>query len=102
MKWPLNTKGTLLLAAVLILVLALLGWRSGCTAAQRATEERNQAIVTGKQLDKVVTQTADIRAEQQEKEREVEQLDGAGDALPPGFGADLERVRRGRGDQHTR
>lgn len=77
--------GLLLMVAAVIL--------SMCSNNRRT--DRNVAVATGKALDKVATETPIIRQEQQDKQREVDELQGADQRLPDGFGADLERVRRG-------
>lgn len=53
------------------------------------------ANATGKALDRVAEQTPAIRQDQKEKQDEVDTIEGADQRLPDGFGADLERVRRG-------
>jgi len=98
----LTVKQWCLLALIVLLLLALLGWRSGCQAAKRAGAERDQAVVVGDQMDRVSTGTDAIRQDQQEKTDAVAEIDGADERLPDGFGADLERVRRGGRDQHPR
>lgn len=60
---------------------------------------RNEAKVAGsvgKQLDRVAAETPVIRQEQEEKQRAVDEIEGADQRLPDGFSAELERVRRGR------
>lgn len=94
MRNPFPLRTWLILAFIVLLVLALFGWRAGCVAARGAKAERNVAVATGTALDKVAAETPVIRQEQQEKEHAVEQIDGADQRLPDGFGADLERVRR--------
>lgn len=98
MKWPFSAKQTGIGVLILILVVGLLSWRAACTAADRYKREANQAQVVGDQLDKATGETAVVRREQQEQEREVDEIEGADQPLPPGFGAELERVRRGRRD----
>jgi hypothetical protein len=81
-----------------VIVLALLLTMSWCADRARLKTMRGEATVgeaTGKALDRVATEMPVIRQEQQEKQREVEKIAGADQPLPPGFGADLERVRRG-------
>lgn len=96
---PRPSMRTILLAALVALILlALLGWRAGCQAADRAKAERNVAVATGDALDKVAAETPAIREEQAEKQRDVDEIQGADAPLPDGFGRDLERVRRGGGD----
>lgn len=59
---------------------------------------RNEAKVAGsvgKQLDRVATETPVIRQDQEDKQREVDQIQGADTPLPAGFASELERVRRG-------
>lgn len=64
--------------------------------SERGRIDGNVAAATGKALDKVAAETPVIRQDQQEKQRAVDEIQGADDRLPDGFGADLERVRRGR------
>lgn len=78
------------LACVLVAILLTMSW-----CDQRARQGRNIAVATGKALDKVAAETPIIRQDQEEKQREVDQIEGADGRLPDGFGADLERVRRG-------
>lgn len=82
-----------------VIVLALLLTMSWCADRARLKTMRGEATVgaaTGKALDTVATETPVIRQQQAEKQREVEKIEGADQRLPAGFGADLERVRRGR------
>ena len=88
---------TLLIAVVVVaLVVGLLSWRASCSSNDRA--DRNTQVATGKALDKVAEQTPVIREDQEEKQREVDEIPGADQRLPDGFGRDLERVRRGDRD----
>lgn len=66
--------------------------------ADRAVAEARSQRAATQALDHVATQTPIIRADQEEKQRAVDQIQGADQPLPDGFGAELERVRRGRGD----
>jgi outer membrane murein-binding lipoprotein Lpp len=94
----LTLKSWLILAAVVVVAVLVLSW---CSDRARIKELRAQATVaaaTGKALDDVVTETAVIRQEQEEKQDEVKKLNGAGLRLPDNFGRDLERVRRQRGE----
>lgn len=78
---------------------------SYCSERRRVAEmrsERNIAVATGEALDKVAAETPVIRQEQQEKERAVDEIEGADQRLPDGFGAELERVRRGGERPHSR
>ena len=66
---------------------------------------RNEAKVAGsvgKQLDRVAAETPVIRQEQEEKQREASQIEGADTPLPAGYGESLERVRRGGKHSDTR
>lgn len=80
---------------VALLLIALLGWCHSQESARNARKEAGIAGATGKALDGVAAQTPVIRQEQKEKEDAVDRIEGADQPLPPGFGADLERVRRG-------
>lgn len=64
-------------------------------ADRAVTEARSQRAAT-KALDQVAAQTPIIRADQEEKQRAVDQIQGADQPLPDGFGAELERLRRGQ------
>lgn len=63
--------------------------------AHRAKSEASIARATGKALDRVAAETPVIRQEQAEKQRAVNEIEGADQRLPDGFSAELERVRRG-------
>lgn len=83
-----------------VVVLAILLTVSWCADRARIKTMRGEATVaaaTGEALDTVAEQTPVIRREQAEKQREVEKIEGADQRLPAGFGANLERVRRGNG-----
>lgn len=88
-----------LLLMLVIIVLAL----SYCSERDRLKRARSEATVataTGKALDKVAAETPAIRQDQEEMQREVDAIEGADQRLPDGFGADLERVRRGSGKRN--
>ncbi len=93
----LTVKSWAILGVVVVVLLMLLSWRGACTALDEARRDARQAQATGKALDMVAEQTPVIRQEQAEKQREVDNIPGADDRLPDGFGRDLERVRRGAG-----
>lgn len=81
---------------VVAVILALWGAYSFQKArADRAVTEARQATVTSDALDKVATKTDQIRAETQEKEAQVDQIEGSEARLPDGYGRHLECVRRG-------
>ena len=83
-----------------VIVLAILLTVSWCADRARLKTMRGEATVAaavGEALDTVAEQTPVIRREQAEKQREVEKIEGADQRLPAGFGASLERVRRGNG-----
>ena len=83
-----------------VIVLAILLTVSWCADRARLKTMRGEATVAaavGEALDTVAEQTPVIRQEQAEKQREVEKIEGADQRLPAGFGASLERVRRGNG-----
>lgn len=64
--------------------------------ADRAEAQGRQSRVVVDALDTVATQTPIIRSEQEEKQRAVDQIQGADQRLPDGFGRELERVRQQR------
>lgn len=85
----------LALIVVLAIVLTGMSWCADRDRLKRAKSEASIATATGKALDQVASQTPAIRQDQEEKQRAVDELQGADQRLPDGFGADLERVRRG-------
>lgn len=92
---------TLLIAAALATaLLVLLSWRAACTRAASEADRADLAQATGTALDKVAEETQTIREEQKDKEDAVDQIPGADQRLPDGFGAGLERVRRGQQPAH--
>jgi hypothetical protein len=77
---------------VLIFIALTLAWcNSGDVARERAQTEN----ATGKALDTVARKTEDIRDDQEEKQRAVDEIEGSDTRLPDGYGARLECVRRG-------
>ena len=74
-------------AALLILIVFVMGKCSGS-----ARKETDLAEAVGKALDHVATETPAIRQDQKEKQDEVDEIPGADQRLPDGFGARLETV----------
>ena len=83
------------IGAIIVLLCFALAVFTMCRKPSARNEER-VATSVGTQLDKVAAKTPVIRQEQEEKQREVDQIEGADTPLPDGFSAELERVRRGR------
>lgn len=109
MNWFLGldalVRRVLLGVVVFCLLAVVIVTLSYCSERRRVAEmrtERNIAVATGEALDKVAAETPVIRQEQQEKERAVDEIEGADQRLPDGFGAELERVRRGGERPHSR
>ncbi|RZJ01804.1 MAG: hypothetical protein EON90_02005 [Brevundimonas sp.] len=82
------------LIGLLLLILFGVSWCSERKRIGHAKTEASIAVATGKALDHVASETPVIRQDQEEKQRAVDELQGADQRLPDGFGADLERVRR--------
>lgn len=82
------------IVVILIFVGVTLAWCAG----RGGRDDARVAATTGKALDKVAEQTPVIRQEQEEKQREVEAIEGSDTRLPDGYGKSLERVRRGGGN----
>ena len=91
----LNLRAYLTLGLIAVAAIFLLSWCADRARLKAAKTEARQGAVVGRVLDRVAAQTPEIRKEQEEKERAVEQIQGSDAPLPAGFGADLERVRRG-------
>lgn len=87
--------GRIVAGLIAVALLCLIGFGvSYCSGRDRLAKDRHQTEnATGKALDRVSTETADIHADQQEKQREVETIPGSDTRLPDGYGADLQRVR---------
>lgn len=94
-------KWWLAIGAVSLVVILYAGYRYQSARADRAVAESRQAKATTEALDKVATQTPVIRAEQAEKERAVDAIQGSDTRLPDGYGRELERVRRGERDRNS-
>lgn len=84
-------------AAVILLaiVLIVLGRCSRSDEVRQARSDARVAEATGEALDRVASQTPEIRREQEERQNAVDKIEGADQRLPDGFGVELERVRRG-------
>jgi len=83
------------IGAIVVLLCFVLAVLTMCNKPS-ARNEAKVAGSVGKQLDRVAAETPVIRQEQEEKQRAVDEIEGADQRLPDGFAADLERVRRGR------
>lgn len=97
LRWAVSIAALLIM---LVIIMLALSWCSQRDRARKARSEATIAAVTGKALDQVAAETPAIRQDQEEKQREVDALEGADQRLPDGFGADLERVRRGTAKRH--
>lgn len=86
--------------AVILLVIGTCAYQK--SRADRAEAQLSPAKASTKALDKVSTETPQIRREQQEKQLEVDQIQGSDQRLPDGYGASLERLRRNQSNQHPR
>ncbi len=84
--------------AVIVVILIFVGVTLAWCAGRGGRDDARAAAATGKALDKVAEQTPVIRQEQEEKQREVEAIEGSDTRLPDGYGKSLERVRRGSGN----
>lgn len=84
-------KSWLYLAAVVTVIVLLVVVVSRCSQSQQQSVRTEKA--TSKALDTVATQTPAIRQEQEDKQREVEKIEGSDERLPDGYGADLQRLR---------
>lgn len=94
---PLRT--VLTLAGIVMLLALVIVSISFCQArkdAQRAKAEGRVAEATGKALDTVAKETPVIRQQQEEKQREVDQIQGSDTRLPDGYGDSLQRLRDGK------
>ena len=83
------------LIVVLVFIVLALSYCSEKDRLKRSKSEASVATATGKALDTVAAETPVIRQDQEEKQRAVDAIEGSDTRLPDGFGADLERVRRG-------
>lgn len=86
-----EAKSWLYLAAVIALLILATVVISRCTQSQGQSQRTEKA--TSKALDNVATQTPAIRQEQEDKQREVDNIEGSDQRLPDGYGDDLQRLR---------
>jgi hypothetical protein len=88
---PWQAKAAGVIAAAFLILWAAYSYQKA--RADRAVAEARQSRVTAEALDTVATQVPSIRSEQEEKQRAVDQIEGADQRLPDGFAADLQRLR---------
>lgn len=86
-----ETKSWLYLAAVIALLILATVVVSRCTQSHDQSQRTEKA--TSKALDTVATQTPVIRQEQEDKQREVDNIEGSDQRLPDGYGRDLQQLR---------
>lgn len=86
-----ETKSWLYLLAILGALILATVVLARCTQSQR--QQARTEKVAAKSLDKVATETPAIRKEQEEKQREVDNIEGSDTRLPDGYGRDLQRLR---------
>ena len=84
-------KSWLYLAAVISLLILATVVISRCTQSRDQSARTEKA--TSSALDNVATQTPAIRKEQEDKQREVDNIEGSDTRLPDGYGRDLQRLR---------
>lgn len=94
-----SLKIILLACIVIAACLLVLGFCQARKEARTAKSEGRVAVATGKALDRVSEQSEGIREKQQDKEKEVDAIEGADQRLPDGFSAELERVRQRSGER---
>lgn len=90
-----KTAARIIQVGIVIVVLLFAGAVLTMCLKPSARNEAKVATSVGKQLDRVAAETPVIRQEQEEKQREASQIEGADTPLPDNFGRNLERVRRG-------
>lgn len=91
MTWLRETKSWLWLAAAVALIVLAVFVLGRCDRDKG--RDQDVAVATGKALDMVAKETPAIRQDQQERQREVDQIEGSDQRLPDGYGAELERLR---------
>lgn len=84
------------LVLLMVVILLTLSYCSERSRLKTAKAQNTVANATGKALDGVAAQTPVIRQDQEEKQREVDAIEGSDARLPDGYGSQLERVRRGQ------
>ena len=90
-----KTAARIIQVGAVIVVLLFAGAVLTMCLKPSARNEAKVATSVGKQLDRVAAKTPVIRQEQEEKQRAVDEIEGADQRLPDGFATGLERVRRG-------
>ena len=90
-----KTTARIIQVGAVVVILLFAGAALTMCLKPSAGNEAKVATAVGKQLDRVAAETPVIRQEQEEKQRAVDEIEGADQRLPDGFAADLERVRRG-------
>lgn len=82
------------IVAALCLVFAVL---TMCHQRDTSRDRERTQVATGKALDTVAAKTDTIRNDQQEKQADVDKIQGSDQRLPDGYGAELESIRMRRG-----
>jgi hypothetical protein len=76
-----------------VIVVLCLAFAVLTMCSNRNRDDNRTQVATGKALDRVATQEPKIRDDQEEKQRAVDEIEGADQPLPDGFAGDLQRLR---------
>lgn len=84
------------IGAILVIACLLFAVLTMCQGSKTQRAKLQTENATGKALDTVTTKTKVIRNDQQEKQADVDTIQGSDQRLPDGFASDLQRVRDGK------
>lgn len=91
MNVPAEIRRWVVLGCVVVALCFALAIFTTCTNQNR--DDNRTQVATGKALDRVAVEAPKIRDDQEEKQRAVDEIEGADQPLPDGFAGDLQRLR---------
>lgn len=96
MTFPGSLRSSLTIGAFIVIACLLFAVLTMCQGSKTQRAKLQTENATGRALDRVTTKTETIRNEQQEKQADVDTIQGSDQRLPDGFASDLQRVRDGK------
>lgn len=91
-----SVRSLITIGAIVVVACLLFAVLTMCQGSKTQHAKLQTENATGKALDRVTTKTETIRNDQQEKQADVDTIQGSDQRLPDGFASDLQRVRDGK------
>lgn len=93
MTFPGSLRSSLTTGAIIVIACLLFAVLTMCQGSKTQRAKLQTENATGKALDRVTTKTETINADTKAKQDEADEIPGANDRLPDGYGPALQRVR---------